>query len=504
MPNKQNPFLSSPGDMPKSPDEYVLELAELKKKVEELERENALLKNGIRNFSLKGETVKVPHFFKPIFDRAQQTVGNYFKEIDIRPEEGSIVIHDQRYVLVRASALSIDFFEKLIDLYADKGLDSAIHTGRNFLFDIAHVIGQQDANNFHVQMGLKNPVERLSAGPVHFAYTGWAFVDIAEDSRPEPGDEFLLKYDHPFSFEADSWIKAGKKADFPVCIMNAGYSSGWCEASFGTPLTAVEVTCRAKGDDKCTFIMAPPHRIKDYLPKGTNDENGENVYSIPMFFERKQAEEAIKNSLKEKELLLKEIHHRVKNNLQIISSLLKLQSAYIQSPEILQVISDSQDRIKTMAIVHEKLYQSNLGWVDLSDYLCTIAESMIESVGQEGDTGIELVTDFQTELITLKIDQAIPIGLIINEIITNALKYAFPENQAGKIIKIVGRRMENNRLKLEIGDNGQGLPDEFKREDSTSFGMELIRLLTEQLDGELSIKNTNGTWFQFEFPLESL
>lgn len=472
----------------------------LLQRISVLERENALLKQGIKNYNVKGKTVSAPEEYKALFDHAQKIVGEYFRGIDINPTKGTITINEQRYVLVRASALSIDFFQKIKDLYADKGDAEAINIGRNFLFDIAHVIGQQDAQNFHKAMNLKNPVEKLSAGPVHFAYSGWAYVDITSDSHPVPDDDFIIRYSHPFSFEADSWVKAGKKADFPVCIMNSGYSSGWCEASFGVPLTAVELTCRAKGDKECTFIMAPPHRIGEYLPKDS-EENQSSVYTVPLFFERKQAEEKIRTALHEKEVLLKEIHHRVKNNLQIISSLLKLQSAYIDHPDIGKVISESQNRIKTMAIVHEKLYQSNLGWVDLGDYIKTVAESTRKSIS-ETENQIEIGFSFPEKPITLKIDQAIPIGLIVNEVLTNAIKYAFKGKTKGEI-RIKAERM-NNSVEFEISDNGVGLPTGFNFLAANTFGIELIRLLTEQLDGNMDLRSQNGTHYYFSLPLENV
>ena len=107
-----------------------------------------------------------------------------------------------------------------------------------------------DARQFHSRMGVDDPIERLSAGPIHFAHSGWAYVEILPESSPSPDDDFVIMFDHPYSFESDSWLRAGKDADFPVCIMNAGYSSGWCEASFDTPLVASEILCKAKGDDR--------------------------------------------------------------------------------------------------------------------------------------------------------------------------------------------------------------------------------------------------------------
>jgi hypothetical protein len=184
----------------------------------------------------------VPKEMQPLFDKAQKIVGDYFSDLYHDPEKGTIEIQDQRYVLVRASALSYDFLNTIQKLYADRGEEEATSIGRNFLFDIAHVIGLEDAKNFNKKMKLKDPISKLSAGPVHFAYSGWAFVDILPESKPSPDENFYLKYNHPYSFEADSWIKSKEKTDFPVCSMNAGYSSGWCEQSYGIELTSVEIS----------------------------------------------------------------------------------------------------------------------------------------------------------------------------------------------------------------------------------------------------------------------
>ncbi len=147
-------------------------------------------------------------------------------------------------------------------------------------------------------MGLSEPMRKLSAGPIYFAHTGWALVDILPQSRPSADRNFFLAYHHPFSFEADSWLRAGKATDTPACIMNAGYSSGWCEESFGIPLTAVEVACRARGDENCTFIMAPPDRIEEHLGKYLAElprhARERITCNIPTFFERKQVEQLLK------------------------------------------------------------------------------------------------------------------------------------------------------------------------------------------------------------------
>ena len=111
---------------------------------------------------------------------------------------------------------------------------------------------------FHKRLKVEEPDMKLALGPVHFAHVGWAFVDIFPESAPQPNEDYFLAYDHPYSFEAASFLDNGLKSDHTVCHMNAGYSAGWCEVSFGVELKAEELTCRARGDDKCIFVMAHP------------------------------------------------------------------------------------------------------------------------------------------------------------------------------------------------------------------------------------------------------
>jgi len=451
-----------------------------------------------KNWPPKGETVSVPRQFKPLFDKAQKTVGEYFSNLYHDPEKGTIEIHDQRYVLVRASALSYDFLNTIQNLYADRGEDEATNIGRHFLFDIAHVIGLEDAKNFHKKMKLKDPISKLSAGPVHFAYSGWAFVDILPESKPSPNENFFLKYNHPFSFEADSWLKAGKKSEQPVCVMNAGYSSGWCEASFGMSLTAVEITCKARGDKNCTFIMAPPHKIEFYLGKQKKN-NLRKKAQIPSFLERKKIEEEVKNSLKEKEILLKEIHHRVKNNLQIISSLLNLQSLTIDDKQNREKFKESINRIKSMAIIHEMLYRSgNLSVVKIKDYFESLISFITGTYSVNTEIKTELIVKSESEV--LDIDKAIPCGLILNEMISNSLKYAFKGRKSGKIsIRFREFPKKEKKFELIVEDDGVGIAKNFDFLNVESFGMQIVHSLVSQLDGSITLENKGGTKFSIQF-----
>ena len=589
----------------------------LKKRIKELEKENQLLKSKKDIFFTAKKTVKTPKEIEPIFDRAEKIVGDYFQSLSLKPNKGTIEINKERYVLVRASALSYEFFHTIKNLYKSRGEAEATTIGKNFLFDIGHVLGLEDAKRFHKKMKLKEPIEKLSAGPVHFAYAGWASVEILPESSPTPNEDFFLKYNHPYSFEADSWIKNKIKSKEAVCTMNAAYSSGWCQESFNVPLTAVEITCRAKGDKNCTFIMAHPSKIGGLLKKEITTLGLKKMPEVPFFFERKKIEEEfIKNkeflneaqkiaklgswefnlitqeliwsdelyriyqidkvkvgkenlyteylkrmteedksqlfsnindavtnkkeytikhpiklpggktkwiigsgvtvlnenkkvvslmgiaqdvtedvllqekqetNLLEKETLLKEIHHRVKNNLQIISSLLKLHADQANDSNFSELVAESQNRIISMALIHEMLYvNTDLSKINLEQY----SKSLFQKLKTTYNNHFVKLKLKIPEGFSFEIDKMIPIGLIMNEILSNAFKYAF----TGKTGEISISFAKNS---LTISDNGIGFSK--GKNKNAGFGLQLVELLCEQIDAKLVIKQDQGSIFEFQF-----
>ena len=244
-------------------------------------------------------TVKVPPPFEAPFLRAQRYVERYFKERVEQPDTATISIAGERYVLMRAASLSVEFVEMVTKLYQDKGHAEAHNVANNLLFDLAHAIGKADAKSFQQKMAVSDPIDNLAAGPIHFAFSGWAFVDISPESRPSPDEDYFMVYDHPYSFESHSWLAKGKRSEAPVCIMNAGYSSGWCEESFGLPLVAVEIECVAAGDEHCRFIMAPPSRIEEHLKRHAHERGavtGRGAGVVPEFFQRKRLEDELKHA----------------------------------------------------------------------------------------------------------------------------------------------------------------------------------------------------------------
>jgi len=219
--------------------------------------------------------------------------------------------------------------------------------------------------------------------------------------------------------------------------------------------------------------------------------------------ERTLVEEKLRTSLEEqeslleeKETLLQEIHHRVKNNLQVISSLLSLQAQQIQDEEVLEMFGHSQHRVQSMALIHEKLYQSDeLARVDFADYVRNLADNLFESY-QIDAHHIEL--ELEVEAVLLGIDEAIPCGLIINELVLNALKYAFPDGRDGKIW-VHMRGEEEGRYLMAIGDDGVGLPAGLNLADVDTLGLRLVQILTQQLKGELLVERQKGTEFRISF-----
>ncbi|MEA5541955.1 PAS domain-containing protein [Limnoraphis robusta Tam1] len=212
--------------------------------------------------------------------------------------------------------------------------------------------------------------------------------------------------------------------------------------------------------------------------------------------ERNQTESQLKTSLKEKEVLLKEIHHRVKNNLLVVSNILEFQTDYTDNLEVIKILQDSQKRIESMALIHEKLYQSTgLDQIDFGDYIQDLVSQLMESYDPNRDL-IELELD--VESIGLNLETAHPCGLILNELVSNAFKHAFPHNRSGKIwVKL--HQNSDNVVALTVRDNGIGFPQNIDFRQVDSLGMELVCTLIDQLDGHIELIRDNGTTFYLTF-----
>jgi len=225
---------------------------------------------------------------------------------------------------------------------------------------------------------------------------------------------------------------------------------------------------------------------------------GHNMYTVILrdVSQRMAAEEKIRSSLREKEALLKEIHHRVKNNLQVVSSLLGLQSRVLTDEPTRKMFQESQNRIHSMALLHESLYQSNnLSRIDFPDYIRQLANHLFHSYGVAAER-IHLRTDL--EKLYLNLDAAVPCGLIINELVSNSLKYAFPDGRSGEV-RIELHEHEDGMARLVVADNGIGLRSDIDWVTARSLGLRLVRTLAEQLGAKIEVKSQLGTEVQLTF-----
>ena len=234
-----------------------------------------------------------------------------------------------------------------------------------------------------------------------------------------------------------------------------------------------------------------------------------SIYKVASFKEKRQREISkeletkvkerttlIETQRDEKEVLLKEIHHRVKNNMQVIISLLSIQSGYTKDEAALALFDEAKTRIRSMALIHEKMYQTgDLAKIDFQDYIMALTNDLIETYAIDTD----IFLDIKIDKVKFNIDTLIPLGLLLNEVITNSLKYAFKNREKGKITIHLLLNEDANLYTLTIGDNGIGMPQEMFDKEEGSLGMELIKIFTTQLDGEIERLPDEGTIFKIVF-----
>ena len=237
------------------------------------------------------------------------------------------------------------------------------------------------------------------------------------------------------------------------------------------------------------------------LHRDSQEQPIEIIGSVVDISDRKWAEDQIRTSLQEKEVMLKEIHHRVKNNLQVISSLLKLQAGYIKDDRILEVFKESQNRVRAMALVHEKLYQSeDLAKTDFAEYIRSLVTDLFRSYAVSSRV---INLQLEVEEARLSIDTAIPCGLIINELVSNSLKYAFPDNQTGEICISLQSDQPDHYI-LTVADNGTSFPPKLDFRRTKSLGLQLVCNLTKQLQGTIDLTFAPGATFKITFSEQKL
>lgn len=255
----------------------------------------------------------------------------------------------------------------------------------------------------------------------------------------------------------------------------------------GSPVPVESLVIRSDGEEVPVEILAQKTIIA-----------GEPVIQgiFRNITERKQAEEQIKASLREKEVLLRELHHRVKNNVQVMSSLLKLQTRHVENPRMQEMIKGYLARIRSMGLIHEKLYQSkDLARINLAQYVRGLAVYLFHSFGINANA-IEL--KIEAEDIFMDINKAIPLGLIINEIVSNSLKHGFPGNRKGEVFISIQSAAKGKRM-LTIKDTGIGIPKNVDLKNLKSLGLQLVNDLINQIDGTLEVIREKGTIFKIRF-----
>lgn len=536
----------------------------LKARIEELERENARLRAGVFEPSSPA-IVQVPAEIAPLFDHATSTMREVFRNVEIDPARALVAIDDERYILIRASAFSIDFLDTLVNLYADRGEREALAIARGFLFDIAHTIGFHDARQMHEKLGAADAVAKLSGGPVHFAYTGWAQVAIDPRSKPVPGDDFLLLYEHPYSFEAASFVRAGRRSDGPVCIMNAGYSSGWCQASFGVELTALEVKCRARGDDGCFFVMAKPDRVAAAAREHFGIDPGamrEHGFDVPTYFERKRAEEEVRRSLQRLEEAQEELVR--KERLATVGLLVSGVAHEVNTPLGVAVTANGVAQDELAAVRHKfeggaltkgdlrsfldragqaiSLVETNLARaahqitkfkrasvdhvsqeqrrVDLAAYVLETLESL-GPLARKAGLAVSFTNAGELECVTYPG----AIAQVVTNFLTNTAMHAAHDVSAIDVVpdstrvrvKVHLERLPDGKVSLRYADDGRGMTDDVKAQAFQPFfttgrtnggsglGLHIVHsLVADVLRGRIDLETApgKGATFVVTFPVE--
>ncbi|MBX3229157.1 MAG: XylR N-terminal domain-containing protein [Labilithrix sp.] len=517
------------------------ETARLHARIAELEAENLRLRRGV--FVPSGPTVATPPGLTPLFAEAERAIRELFGRIEIDPARAHIAVGDERYLMVRASAFAIDFLDTLVQLYADRGEREALAIARGFLFDIAHTIGVHDARVVHAQLGAKDPIAKLSAGPVRFAYAGWASVEIDPRSNPSPDEDYCLVFEHTYSFEAAAFVRAGRRSEGPVCIMNAGYSSGWCKESFGVDLTTLEATCKARGDASCAFVMAPPHKVAERVREhfGTEHESlASKGFGIPTYFERKHVEEELvrRERLATVGLLVSGVAHEVNTPLGVavtasgvlaeeLTSLRArfdageltkgdLRAFFERSGQAGAMVSANLERAATEIAKFKRVSVDHATEerraIDVGDYVRHTLKSL-QPIVRKGNLALDVATEGDLSCLTF------PgvLAQIVTNFITNSAVHASRDDGAALPVHLRIARLSEGQLELTYADEGRGMTEAVRaqafapffttrRTGGTGLGLHIVQsLVADVLRGRITLTSApdRGTRFVVTFPVSA-
>jgi PAS domain S-box-containing protein len=373
---------------------------------------------------------------------------------------------------------------------------------------------------FHTRQGKLFPVE-MTLNYLKFNGVDYCFAFARDLTERRQAEEALrLRNQAIFASSNGIVIADARQPDMPVIFVNPafermtgyaleeilGRNCRFLQGSDRNQPALDEIRSALQSQRSCSVIL------RNYRKDGSQfwnevsispifDDRGTLTHFVGIqtdISDRIQVEQNLQASLEEKELLLREVHHRVKNNLQVISSIFSLQSQYVDHPDILSLLTESQDRIRSMALIHENLYQSDsLARIDFADYIRNLVRNLFISYNIYAD---QLDLQIQVEAIPLNIDSAIPCGLLLNELVSNALKHGFPNGAKGTL-QIQFEQQENQQFRLLVRDSGKGLSNDFDFNQVNSLGLRLVRALTRQLNGQLTSRNENGAVFEVLFPL---
>lgn len=428
--------------------------------------------------------------YEKIFGLCPGTFGGTFADFLslVHPADRDRIQHEAQRNHKSATPLNIEYRT----IQADGSIGWAVsygythhdpHTGATIIRGVIRDISERK----HAEQALRDSEERYASVFRH-AQDGIFVVSVRADGS------FVYESFNP-ALEAvlglSSAAMSGKSPEecFPAAVATyVGERYRTCVA-MGQPIAYDEEAQLPVGTRSAHTLLVP---IRD-----TNGRIFRLVGISRDFTERRRVEEQLRVALKEKEILLKEIHHRVKNNLQVISSLLSLQSSALKEPQLLHVFRESQQRVRAMALIHEKLYQSHdFAKVDFAEYVRSLVSHLFRVYAAPG--GVALQT--RVEDVFLRVDTALPCGLILNELVSNALKYAFPGGRAGTL-QIELHADLRGQVQLQVKDDGIGFPPGLDFRETDSLGLQLVNTLIEQLHGTIELQSGAGSTFLLTFPL---
>jgi two-component sensor histidine kinase len=275
-----------------------------------------------------------------------------------------------------------------------------------------------------------------------------------------------------------------------VMIFLASFFAAFVLSTLLTQSISVPVQSLAKAARQ----VSEKHDYSVRVKKGGNDELGMLTQTFNEMLSRiEESDAGLRKAIGEKDVLIQEVHHRVKNNLQVILSLFDMQARHVNNADALEVFQDCKARIRSMSLVHEMLYgSSDLSKIDFRQYVKKLAEDLTSSYFPMDR---QLRTDIDLKHMELDISKAVPLGLLANEVLTNSIKHAFPDQPDPEVFV---RQIPDQKLKIEIGDNGKGLPPDIDLSNAKTFGLRIIRLLAEQLNAELTVQSNHGTVYTIQ------